>query len=83
MPCNEQSGSTQHRIKQTDISVYKVGRLWKFKESWPSGDDIARTAIAFANGAGGKIVFGVREEPREIIGISDAELFALEEKAQH
>src|SRR6056297_4015047 len=55
-------------------------RRLEFKEGWPSGDSIAQTAVAFANGAGGEIVFGVREEPREIVGISDADVFALEEK---
>lgn len=56
-------------------------RRLEFKEAWPKGDHIARTVVAFANGAGGKIVFGVKNEPREIIGISDDELFALEERA--
>ena len=41
---------------------------------------VAKTAIAFANGAGGKIVFGVRSEPREIAGVPDDGLFSLEEK---
>ena len=43
-------------------------RRLELKESWPGGDKIARTAVAFANGAGGRIVFGVRNEPRSIIG---------------
>lgn len=70
-------------INQTKLPFWHQpeSRRLEFKEAWPSGDGIARTAVAFANGAGGKIVFGVREEPREIVGISDAELFALEEKA--
>ena len=56
-------------------------RRLEFKEAWPKGDQTARTVVAFANGAGGKIVFGVKNEPREIIGISDDELFALQERA--
>ena len=32
-------------------------RRLEFKESWPGGDKIARTAIAFANGAGGRPVY--------------------------
>jgi len=55
-------------------------RRLEFKEAWPKGEQIARTVVAFANGAGGKIVFGVKNKPREIIGISDDELFALEER---
>lgn len=55
-------------------------RRLDFKEEFPKGDKIARTVVAFANGAGGKIVFGVQSEPREIKGIPDNELFALEER---
>jgi predicted HTH transcriptional regulator len=55
-------------------------RRLEFKETWPGGDQIARSALAFSNGAGGKLVFGVRNEPRELIGVPDNELFALEER---
>ncbi len=55
-------------------------RRLEFKESLPKGDQIARTVVAFANGAGGKLIFGVRNEPRQIFGIPEEELFALEEK---
>lgn len=56
-------------------------RRLEFKEGWPGGDKIARTA--FANGAGGRIVFGVRNNPREIIGLSDKALFDLEERVSN
>ncbi|MEW6380920.1 MAG: RNA-binding domain-containing protein [bacterium] len=55
-------------------------RRLEFKEGFPQGNHVAKTAIAFANGAGGKIVFGVRSDPRQIIGIPDDELFPLEER---
>ena len=55
-------------------------RRLEFKERFPGGDRLARTAVAFANGAGGRIVFGIRNEPREIIGIADDGLFSLEER---
>jgi len=55
-------------------------RRLEFKESFPKGARVAKTAIAFANGAGGKIVFGVRSEPTEIAGVPDDLLFSLEEK---
>jgi len=58
-------------------------RRMEFKEAFPKGDQLARTVVAFANGAGGKIVFGVRNEPREILGIADDELFSLEEKVSN
>ena len=55
-------------------------RRLEFKEIFPKGDQVARTAVAFANGAGGKIVFGVKDSPRKIIGISDDQLFKTEER---
>ncbi len=55
-------------------------RRLEFKEAFPRGDRIAKTVIAFANGAGGKLVFGVKDNPRQVIGIPDEELFMLEEK---
>jgi predicted HTH transcriptional regulator len=55
-------------------------RRLEFKETFSKGEQVVRTAVAFANGTGGKIVFGVKDTPREIVGIPDGELFALEEK---
>ncbi len=55
-------------------------RRLEFKEAFPKGDQVARTAVAFANGAGGKIVFGVKDSPRQIVGISDDQLFKTEER---
>jgi ATP-dependent DNA helicase RecG len=55
-------------------------RRLEFKQEFPPGTKIAETAIAFANSAGGKIIFGVQDDPREIIGVPDSELFNLELK---
>jgi predicted HTH transcriptional regulator len=55
-------------------------RRLEFKERLPKGNQLSRTAVAFANGAGGKIVLGVKDSPREIIGISENKLFTLEER---
>ncbi len=55
-------------------------RRLEFKEAFPKGDQVARTAVAFANGAGGQIVFGVKDDPRQIVGISDDRIFPLEER---
>lgn len=52
-------------------------RRLEFKETFPKGELIARTAVAFANGAGGRIIFGVKDTPREVTGISDDQLFHL------
>ncbi len=55
-------------------------RRLEFKERLPKGEQLARTAVAFANGAGGRIVFGVKNSPREIIGVDEDRLFDLEER---
>lgn len=55
-------------------------RRLEFKEAFPKGEPIARTAVAFANGGGGKIIFGVRDNPRQVIGIPDDEIFPLQER---
>jgi len=55
-------------------------RRLEFKEKFPQGNQIAKTAIAFANGAGGKIILGVCNNPQKIIGISDSDVFQLEER---
>ncbi len=69
-----------------DLPVWQQpeSRRLEFKEVFPSGNQLARTVIAFANGAGGRVVFGIRDNPREIVGIPDEEIFRLEERiAQH
>ncbi|MFC1856547.1 RNA-binding domain-containing protein [Thermodesulfobacteriota bacterium] len=55
-------------------------RRLEFKEAFPKGDQVAQTAVAFANGAGGRIVFGVKDSPRQVIGIPDDQLFKTEER---
>jgi ATP-dependent DNA helicase RecG len=52
----------------------------EFKEAFPKGNQVARTTVAFANGAGGRIVFGVKDSPRQVIGIPDDQLFTTEEQ---
>lgn len=43
----------------------------EFKSSLPNFHALVKTCVAFANGAGGKIVIGVNDNSREIIGIND------------
>ena len=67
-------------MNQVEFWLQPESRRLELKEAWPEGDKVARTAIAFANGAGGKIVFGIQNEPREVIGVPDNQLFSLEEQ---
>lgn len=43
----------------------------EFKSKLPSLDKIIKTCVAFANGSGGKIIIGVHDGSREIIGIDE------------
>ena len=48
----------------------------EFKEELPKkSEKYVKTAVAFANSQGGKLVFGVVDETREVVGIDDAILF--------
>ncbi|MEY8701653.1 RNA-binding domain-containing protein [Francisella philomiragia] len=51
----------------------------EFKRELPSSDKIAKTAVAFSNTSGGKLVIGVADD-RQIIGIDDANIFDLQDK---
>lgn len=48
----------------------------EFKRDFPSKDSkLLKTVVAFSNGKGGKIVFGVDDETHEIIGIESDKVF--------
>lgn len=49
------------------------GKTIEFKEIMPSADKLAKTVIAFANMAGGKIIIGVSDRG-EIKGIEDLDI---------
>ena len=56
------------------------GRRLEFKSVLPENADLAKTIVAFANDAGGELYIGVRNNPREIVGVAEDELMAIEEK---
>jgi len=64
----------QHRLISREN-----GRL-EFKESFNMGsaDDYAKTAAAFANSQGGYLVFGVKDQPREIVGLKGTKFHQLD-----
>src|SRR5574337_1623417 len=47
------------------------GKTLEFKENCRPLQGIVRTAVAFANTAGGTIVIGVKDKTKEVIGIAD------------
>ncbi len=56
------------------------GRRLEFKSELPENADLAKTIAAFANDAGGELYIGVRNNPREVVGVAEDELMAIEEK---
>ena len=59
-----------NRIKQGE------SRTLEFKRELPSSKAIAKTVIAFSNGAGGSIIIGV-DNKRDIIGINEENILEL------
>ena len=58
--------SFEMREKQNHIEEFWTqpeSRRLEFKEQFPGGKQLAKTSIAFSNGGGGKIVFGVKNDP--------------------
>ncbi len=62
-----------------DIIQQPEGRRLEFKETIPSASDLTKTIVAFSNDAGGELYLGIKDEPREIVGIPENNLLKMEE----
>jgi len=53
--------------------ISRESNLVEFKESfnWGSKDEYAKSIAAFANNKGGYIIFGVKNKPRELVGLQN------------
>ncbi|MGE0079592.1 MAG: RNA-binding domain-containing protein [Bacteroidales bacterium] len=69
--------------KLSEILNQPEGRRLEFKETLPTNADLAKTIIAFANDAGGDLYIGVKNNPREIVGINESDRVDLEEKVSN
>ncbi len=54
-----------------DLLTQNEGKTLEFKENCRSMQNIVRTAVAFANTAGGTLLIGVRDRTKEVIGVKD------------
>ena len=54
-------------------------RRIEFKQQLPNSNGLSKTVVAFSNGAGGKLIIGVKDN-REIMGISDDEIIELPDR---
>lgn len=61
--------------------VTRESNWLEFKESfnWGSKDSYAKTVAGFANNKGGAIVFGVKNRPRELVGLQNDNFENLDE----
>jgi len=67
-------------MKVKDVIQQPEGRRLEFKQEIPALSDLAKTIVAFANDAGGDLYIGVRNQPRELVGIPESELMKVEEQ---
>ncbi len=61
-------------MKIEDLIKQPEGRRIDFKEQLPSKADLCKTVVSFANDAGGEIYIGIKDNPREFIGIDEDKL---------
>lgn len=66
--------------KLSAILLQPEGRRLEFKESLPTNSDLAKTILAFANDAGGELYIGIKDNPREVVGLKEDDLLSIEEK---
>lgn len=65
--------SLYHQIQQGE------GKTLELKRQLPRHEQIAQTAVAFANTSGGKLVIGV-DDRRKVVGIKEEDIFALQDQ---
>lgn len=50
----------------------------EFKENLPEKSiKYMKSVVAFANGSGGKIIFGIADKTREVIGLREATIISI------
>lgn len=65
-----------------DRIISRESNYLEFKESfnWNSKDRYAKTIAAFANNMGGYIVFGIKNNPRDLVGLNSSNFEEMEEE---
>lgn len=66
-------------MKVTEEIQKGESKTLELKEQLPKNSTIAKTIVAFSNTTGGKLMIGV-DDKRNIVGIDDSELFAMQDK---
>lgn len=58
-----------HSMKIEDLIKLPEGKTIEFKENAESRAKILSTVIAFANTSGGRIIIGVKDKTKQMIGV--------------
>jgi ATP-dependent DNA helicase RecG len=67
-------------MKIKDLIYQPEGRKIEFKSTLPTNAELNKNIVAFANDAGGELIIGIKENPREIVGIDENDLLKIEEQ---
>ncbi len=62
-----------------EIIQQPEGRRLEFKAELPTNAELSKSIIAFANDAGGEFIVGIQDNPREVVGVDEEKLIAIEE----
>lgn len=86
----ESASSVCYRLQQTlkkviDMTVEEIlqgeSKDIEFKELLPQDSkNYMKTIVAFSNGAGGRLVIGIRDEDRKVVGVDPATVFEMIDK---
>jgi len=49
----------------------RESKVLEFKSTLGKFDSVIKTSVAFATGAGGKIIVGIEDKTRNLIGVND------------
>ena len=66
-------------MDEAEVSQLREGRRLELKREMPTHADLARTATAFANDAGGELLIGI-DDNRRIVGVTETDLQTIEEQ---
>jgi predicted HTH transcriptional regulator len=54
-----------------EIVIPRESKTVELKQEIPQKNQLVKTCVAFANGAGGEIIIGVEDNTQKILGVSD------------
>lgn len=82
--CDKSNNNVQENLTEGGINMIMDELLTgesqniEYKQELPSkSEKFMKTVVAFANGSGGKLVFGVEDDARKVVGIPQENIFKI------